>query len=261
MASKKKIRWHEKELLVTPEMAEEFMQLGPSNPRPTSKATVDTYAREMARGSWKSRSTIPVAFDWYGVFRNGFHRMHAIIKYGKPVKMIVTWGWDPDTIFDAKFNIRKDAWIIKHLLGVDVLPRSIAAARLIEFQGDAHYGAVKHTPEEKAGFVKKYKKGLDYARSLFPSKVKGSVVGDSPFQAVLARAWYTEGMPEILADFARIIKSSLRFESCESELGLDTSAIGALLRWYGKIRPVDENGNPIKARQSNTTFYLVHTPP
>lgn len=82
---------------VTPERAEAWLATSPLN-RNTAPKLVTAYAESMKRGEWPITNTGP-AFDTHNRFIDGHHRMEAIIKYGKPVSMLVFVGltaeaWD-----------------------------------------------------------------------------------------------------------------------------------------------------------------------
>lgn len=76
---------------ITPEKAREWLD-GPRGEhfrqRPLNQATVSRYARDMANGDWNFDASM-VCLSPDGILLNGQHRLHAIIRAGRPVKMTV----------------------------------------------------------------------------------------------------------------------------------------------------------------------------
>jgi len=90
----KKMEDHSEVIYLTPEMAAYFLTFNDSNRRYR-----DEWAEELARrirdGEWKDTKE-GIHFDYNGRMINGQHRCNAIIKYGKPVKITVHYGCDPE---------------------------------------------------------------------------------------------------------------------------------------------------------------------
>lgn len=79
-----------KTVLITPEMAEEFLTHNIRN-RNIRLPYVDELATYMRQGKWDVTHQ-GIAFYEDGTLFDGQHRLHAIIKAGIPVKMMVTYG-------------------------------------------------------------------------------------------------------------------------------------------------------------------------
>lgn len=80
-----------KVMLVTPEMAREWLDKNTPRNRPVSKSTVNAYARLMKAGGWNLTHQ-GIAFDDNGELIDGQHRLHAIIISNTPVMMNVTYN-------------------------------------------------------------------------------------------------------------------------------------------------------------------------
>lgn len=81
--------------IITPEFAERLLEKNTSN-RNLRRDHVATLARDMAEGAWRlNNDAICIAND--GTLLNGQHRLNAIIKAGKPIKMLVAEGFAPET--------------------------------------------------------------------------------------------------------------------------------------------------------------------
>lgn len=82
-----------KQMLVTPKMAEQWLEKNTGN-RPLSDRTVHYLFVQMKKGRWQI-STDAIGFDEDGRLLNGQHRLNALIKYGKPLEMLVAFGLSP----------------------------------------------------------------------------------------------------------------------------------------------------------------------
>jgi hypothetical protein len=81
--------------IITPEFAERLLERNTSN-RNLRRDHVNTLARDMSEGAWRlNNDAICIAND--GTLLNGQHRLNAIIKAGKPIKMLVAEGFSPET--------------------------------------------------------------------------------------------------------------------------------------------------------------------
>lgn len=84
---------------VTPFMAQNWLSQNPSN-RSVSHQRVDAYAHDMKNGDWKMNGE-PIVIDSVGQLKNGQHRLHAVVKSGSTVPMLVVFGVDPSvTLYD-----------------------------------------------------------------------------------------------------------------------------------------------------------------
>ncbi len=82
---------------ITPKAAENMLAANKNNQRTLRPAHVAFLAAQMATGEW-SATAEPLSITSNGTIINGQHRLHAIIKYGQPVKMLVMRG-QPETDF------------------------------------------------------------------------------------------------------------------------------------------------------------------
>lgn len=75
---------------VTPELAESWLGKNTHN-RNLRERTVNAYARDMRDGNWKWNGEA-IKFDKNGILLDGQHRLHAVIKAGITVQMLVIFG-------------------------------------------------------------------------------------------------------------------------------------------------------------------------
>lgn len=89
---------------VTPADAQVYL-LKNGNNRPIRKDRVEFYLDQMRKGLW-GVSNDDICFDWDGNLLNGQHRLNAVLKLGKPVRMGIKRGLDPATftIIDVGAN-------------------------------------------------------------------------------------------------------------------------------------------------------------
>lgn len=81
-------------ITVTPECARRHLGNMVHN-RPLSQANVRRYLAEMEIGRWGMTGQ-GLIFDPKGRLLDGQHRLHAVIKYGKPVQMLAIYGVSPE---------------------------------------------------------------------------------------------------------------------------------------------------------------------
>ncbi|MGI5121467.1 hypothetical protein ACQEU5_18325 [Marinactinospora thermotolerans] len=75
---------------VTPEIAKKWLERNQNN-RPLSRTTVEQLVKQIKRGEWQLTHQ-GIAFDESGRLLDGQHRLHAIIKAGATVEMMVFQG-------------------------------------------------------------------------------------------------------------------------------------------------------------------------
>ena len=81
------VSWYED---VTPAMAADYLKRNTHN-RPLNKKRVDEYAEAMSNDQWHL-SHQGIGFSAAGDLIDGQHRLHAVVKSGKTVRMQVTMG-------------------------------------------------------------------------------------------------------------------------------------------------------------------------
>ena len=80
-------------VLITPEMAEEWLTHNHADNRTLRKSTVNKYVNDMKNGNW-TLNTDCVAFDTEGRLIQGQHRLHAVVKSGLSEWMHVMFEFD-----------------------------------------------------------------------------------------------------------------------------------------------------------------------
>lgn len=79
-------------LLVTPEMAKLFLQKVSPNNRPVNYKKVDRYMKQMLANKFDYKDSISdIEFDQQGFLVNGQHRLRAIVRSKKPLKLRISY--------------------------------------------------------------------------------------------------------------------------------------------------------------------------
>lgn len=79
---------------VTPAVAKRWLSRNVRN-RSVRQDDVDAYARDMAAGNWHVTGEA-IKFDTNGALADGQHRLHAVIKSGVSIQILVVRGVEPD---------------------------------------------------------------------------------------------------------------------------------------------------------------------
>lgn len=136
-------------VLVTPKLAEEWMQLNDGNREPRSSRWA-TYGRDMGAGNW-SLTGEPLIFDSTGTLRNGQHRLIGCITSGGSFWTVVIWGVDPVAFRDMDRGATRS---IADVLGIDgeANATAMAAAAQLVFR-DEHGLALRGSGGGASGSV------------------------------------------------------------------------------------------------------------
>lgn len=113
---------------ITPEVAEKMVG---KNFRTEKAHRVGYYAKSMADDLWKI-SPQSFAFDVSGERIDGGHRRLAVIKSGKTIVSLVSWGWprDIDDVLDDGL-VRQNRDYLRSELGVNLTSSHISAIRML----------------------------------------------------------------------------------------------------------------------------------
>lgn len=87
-------------LVVTPELAAEWLAKPSARQRSVARNTVAKYSRAMTEGRWHEPTTDPIAFTEDGLLLNGQHRLTAVVKSGVSLEMLVAYDV-PAILFDV----------------------------------------------------------------------------------------------------------------------------------------------------------------
>lgn len=112
-------------ITITPELASYWLQHRAKPNCRHSDARIKRYSRLMEEGQFLTTHQ-GLAFDWDGLIHDGYHRLHAIVKYGKPVTVMITFGMDPDSFRALDMGFTRTPGHMLRLEGVEKNPDAVA---------------------------------------------------------------------------------------------------------------------------------------
>ncbi|MTE14155.1 hypothetical protein [Nocardia aurantiaca] len=113
---------------VTPQLAARWLERNTNN-RPMSKLMVAQLADAMTRGEWLHTHQ-GIAFDTNGVLVDGQHRLAAVVKSGRTVRMQVTHGVEPKTFAVLDTGRKRSARDVLSLQGEENAAQLASALRV-----------------------------------------------------------------------------------------------------------------------------------
>lgn len=182
-----------KTINVTPEIAEAILAKNTRN-RKLSKTLVNAYASDMINGNWNENTASAIAIGSDGVLCDGQHRLHAVIKSGKTIKMNICTDVDPKGIYDqnrARSTSDQLAIVYPELESYFRSTRHIALVNSLVLHSKG-LGAMgkKVTTSEVADYTNAHKADFEKFYSYIPqgsvSKISIAVVWLSMFMAFMA---------------------------------------------------------------------------
>ncbi len=84
-------------VLVTPEVAERWLNTNADYQRRKNKGDISAYAKMMAEGKWDENVPQAICFDTEGKLCDGQHRLEAIIESGKSIRFEVRRNMSKET--------------------------------------------------------------------------------------------------------------------------------------------------------------------
>lgn len=190
---------------ITPKMAREWLESSNTRNRNLSPKKVSLYADDMKNNRWTFNHQ-GIAFYANGELADGQHRLAAIIKSGKPIKMMVTRGLPVEVGADIdRHRARNEA-------------DAIRIGGLSEWMGPAEVKVVKalagshgthpnqFTAKQLASIGELVKNEVLFATSLFTSRSR--YVTTAPVMAAVAIAsnYYDK---EVLERFVKVLVSGM----------------------------------------------------
>lgn len=198
--------------MVTPFAAKEFLSKNTSN-RKMDHGRVAAYASAMERGAWEVNGQ-GIVIDSNGNLKDGQHRLAAIIKYGKPVMMTVTFGVSPNThMYDrgrsrSTVDNMRIAGYSKHLANQSAV--SIAKAHFARTENNVYIA-----DDAVISFINKYSNEIELIVSLCQNasrktgyaRTQNANIMYPLFCALLSGVPYST-----ISEFVSIVKDGLCYE-------------------------------------------------
>lgn len=204
---------------VTPDIAKSWLVANRVNRR-LDQGTVRQYASDMENGMWFSRTGESIKFSEGGDLIDGQHRLHAVIKSGKPIVMEVTRGIERDAIHVIDTGRPRSALDSMQIDEIDKTianADTIAMARLHAF---THYRIKKLSVAEIRKIIETFKDSFIFAANEC-KKYSGKSVNTrtTPLMLALAYAYECGESEDRLQNFVEVYSSG-RYERDK-----DTAAI------------------------------------
>lgn len=197
--------------MISPQKAEMYLTKNIKNNRKVNAATVRRYATDMKDGRWQLTSQ-GITFNEDGELTDGQHRLHAIIKSGRTIKMNVTYD-EPNraTIHDR--GMVRSIHSMMLMKGLDYrisCPEVVGAIKVIFYMK----GNNAPTEQEIISFAEENFENL-YTSKLLAGKRNNykAVAKKSGVMAAAFCALYSGIDKNILNDFFEIVSSGF----CENK--------------------------------------------
>ena len=184
-------------VIVTPEMAKQWLLKNNFN-RPLKPKLVDNYVRQIEAGHWR-RTHQGIAFDEEGVVLDGQHRLHAIIRTGQSLPMLIFQaahesidGGKPRTLLDiVRLELLDDTIKGKHI------------SVLKEMWAGRHCKSQNHlSATEVINMYRRHHLPVRFAVDM----LENNIVNNTTLVAVVARACHTVPKEKIL-EFCNILRT------------------------------------------------------
>ena len=233
-------------ILITVDLAKEFLKLNIRNYRPVMKNVIDKYSKDIAKGLWeKNGEAIVISKD--GVLRNGQHRLNGIIKSGVPALMYMIFDADNCVMFDMQSK-RSCRQIIRDLgHSVSNLTPAVSRAVLLGKIGTSIVG-----DNEVCNYAMNNIDALKKAEGIVKTKVgKAKVVASKTSCATIAYCMLRTGevSENELRDFFKVMNSN-----CKCGVKRDVSSAIVLRR---QIESYAGHGDNLSNRFMEFTYLAL----
>lgn len=196
---------------IGPALAKEYLAKSAGN-RSIRPHRVDQYAGDMSAGNWHL-IPFPIVFAANGLLYDGHHRLHAIIRAGVTLEMVVCFGMDIEAAIALDQGMPRASSDALSMGGFGIFSgRDIAAMRVIEVMPKGRKSPRKLSNDELMMLLMKHFKALAFANEHL-----GNATGiDRAIRALVVRAWYRVD-PVRLADFCRILRYGIPVSASSDE--------------------------------------------
>ena len=209
---------------ITPGLASQYLKRNIGN-RTLKVKVVNEYAWDMSNGLWNA-SHQGIAFDEEGNLVDGQHRLNAIIKSGKTIRMQVTLGLNEKAVKSIDTGKSRTYDEAMTILGTKLPPKFTITLRSMFLTQTLGQHAFSH--EELDMLRKKHETAVMFALECF-SKPMESQIKNGTIMGVIARAFYSAPIPRI-REFVDVLASGIGAGS------QDTGAVK--LRTYRFTNPI-----------------------
>lgn len=196
---------------IGPDKAKAYLLTNSSN-RTISPQTVNAYAQDMLRDKWHLTHQGIAIFD-DGALADGQHRLHAIIKSGKEVEMLVTKGLPRSPSIDR--NRPRSISDCASIIGVDWIDKSVVGI-ITAMYAKNRISRGKFTPDELIPIAEKYKESILFVTSTIGKRAKG--ISHSGVAAACVMAIECGIPKEKIARLLHVLKTGVVDDAYESSI-------------------------------------------
>lgn len=206
-------------VLVTPQLAKEYLQHNTNNYRRINHRLVAQYARAMMQGDWQGNGE-PIQFDSNGNLVNGQHRLCAISVSGQSIWLYVMRGVEA-TIFDEGRN--RSAQDYAHANGLELSTAQIGIAGKMVGEKESDLNTSSYDRRRAVAYAAEHAEDLRLAYGACRScKGQRNVVG-YVWAGLLVYMRAREGYPlSEASDFCRVANTGLAITGRECSPALVT---------------------------------------
>lgn len=180
---------------VTPEMAAAWQARSAPN-RNKREAHVEKLVRAMQAGEWLLTHQ-GVAFSTDDICIDGQHRLDAIVRFGRAVPMMVTWGLEPEVINVTDTGITRPVSDVLAIMGEPSARTKSAIfrafARLVGAPDN------KWSVQENMRFLEYARESVDWAMEAFSGHRKGTFKAPVIAPCMLVRASHPDEVEHFVA--------------------------------------------------------------
>ncbi len=205
--------------LLTPVMAQKFLDDNTHNRRLRQKSLL-RYTADMKAGRWQAtHQGISIAID--GEVIDGQHRLHAIVRSGVTVPMLVTQGLPLTTqavVDNVIVRTVVDAISVSDRDGAASVTSMHAATGIRMFFGLSTTGSAPYRSRiEEIAFIRAHWEAIEFAVGLFPINTRLRGITVAAVTAAFGRAFYHESHTA-LRRAAEVLQSGIN--KGQNEVGL-----------------------------------------
>ncbi len=207
-------RFETRRVLVTPEMAKEWLSLNENN-RPINKVRAELLAQQIRDGKWRVTHQ-GIAFWDDGALADGQHRLAAIAAGDTPVEVMVTRGINRDSIHAIDSGRPRSIANVLHFMGMQMSQSQVAVARALwmEYHAARAETAWNNQVFDTSRFVLFVEHvGEAIAFSAPPKACRG--LSHAAVTAAIASAWFTQSHVDLIR-FKDLLHSGVGAEEHES---------------------------------------------
>lgn len=215
---------HARVISVSPDMAQRMLDSSVGN-RKIRQAAVQTYLSDMKDGRWRLTHQ-GVAMDTNGHLIDGHHRLEALVRFGRPLKMFVVYNVPTDGKMNIDTNRVRSVSDILKFMNVEQRDsgKVTAVARCIEHLPSTMKRMPPYSTEQCIRLLEFHKDAILYAHDAF-GYGSGMCAGA---KAALAKAYYyylDRGNVERLDEFCASFRA-MTIRNAETD-----SAVPTLIRY------------------------------